>query len=263
MSTDPHAAFERQRQLQAAYRRRQNSQREDLREAARLLIPDHGMAVTLAQLAVQAGLSRRVAAGLVLGVADLAVDLVCRAWHALIEATAPTPGATPTDFLVRLIECLRADAPAHRVWQAIQCGLPPRHRDTIAAGESLLNLAIAEGLRDICPALPAASATLGGRVLALARNAAYDPAQPDSRAEAAVIASLLPQLAARPDAAPAPSPVPLRPAEPTSLAAPPCPARPAAMPSLPAAPAPPPPAWSIPQPRGPHPRAQDPPARAA
>jgi hypothetical protein len=256
MTTDPYAAFERQRQREAAHRRRQQSQREDLREAARLLIPDHGMSVTLAQLAVQARISRHVAAGLVLGVADLAVDLVCRAWHAMIEATAPTPGATPEHFLARLIECLRAEAPAHRVWQAIHCGLPPRHQESLAAAEALLDLATGEGLRELCPDLPGHSATLGGRVLALARHAAYHPARPDSRAEAAVIAALLPLLAAQPAAAPAPPAAHASPPEPTECHHP---ARPGRSPATPPpAATPPPPAWAIPRPRG-----QDPPARAA
>jgi hypothetical protein len=281
MCADPYAALERQRQREAAHRRRQESQREDLRFAARTLIPDHGCSVTLAQLAVQARLSRHTARGLYHSATDLAVDLVCHAWRALIEAAAPAPGMTPETFCACLIGALRADPAAHRVWGAIQCGLPPRHQQTLAEAEAFLWLAIGEALREICPALPAAgSKQLGGRILALARHAAHDPAAGPPEAEAPLLAAILPPL---------PAAAPAAPAEPatTAAASPPrairaeasgCPSRlpqppaaagglprpPAAAGGLPRPPAaagvagPAPAAWALPRPHGP-----DPPARAA
>jgi len=202
MTTDPHAAQERQRQREAAHQRRQESRREALRHAARVLIPDHGLCITLGELAAQAGLSRSVAVGLYAKVADVAVDLVCHTWRALIETTAPTQDTTVEDFLARLIQALRADTAAHRVWQAIQCGLPPRHRETMAEAEAFLALAMGEALREICPAIQAdASAEIGDRILNLARHAAYAASAPDPRAEAALIADLLPRFQAQPAAA--------------------------------------------------------------
>ena len=243
MDTDPYAAYERQRQREAAHRRRQESRREDLRYAARVLIPDHGLCITLGQLAVQAGLSRHATARLYATVADLAVDLVCRTWRALIETTAPTADSTPEDFLARLIQALRDDTPAHRVWQAIQCGLPPRHRQTMAEAEAFLALAIGEGLREICPAIPRdASAALGDRVLTLARHAAYAAAAPDPRAEAAVIADLLPRFYPASAATAVVAPI----------AAPRADIPPATMPA--------PPVWALPRPL---PNGHDPPRRVA
>ncbi len=93
MDTGPEAAYQRQQQREAIQRRRQESRRDDLRHAASRMIPDHGLSVTLGQLAALAGLSRTIARGLFPTVADVAVDLVCRTWRKLIETTAPRPKA--------------------------------------------------------------------------------------------------------------------------------------------------------------------------
>ncbi len=271
MCADPYAAEQRQRQRQAALQRRQQSQREDLRHAACTLIPDHGLSVSLGQLAAQVGLSRHAAAGLYPGVADLAVDLVCRSFRALIETTAPRPGDTPENVCARLIQALRTEAAAQRVWQAIHCGLPPRHRETLAHEETFLAFAMGEALREIRPAPVEASAEIGGQVLALARHAA-DAAARDLQAEAARIAAILPLLAPAPEAAPpalespaqpdvSPPRERTRPAAPAPAAVPRPPAPPAlgqpALPRLPILPAQPPP-WAMPARHG-----RDPPARAA
>jgi DNA-binding transcriptional regulator YbjK len=195
MDTDPEAAYERRRQREAARRRREESRREDLCHAASRMIPDHGLAVRLGQIAVVAGLSRQVATSLYASVADLAVDVVCRAWRALIETTAPTPNMTTQDFLTRLIQALRADKAAHQVWQTIQCGLLSRNRRTMDDAEAFLAMAIGQALREIRPDLPHHAATeVGDRVLSLARHAAYAASAPDPRAEAALIAGLLPHF---------------------------------------------------------------------
>jgi hypothetical protein len=195
MNTDPEAAYERQQHREAARRRREESRRDDLRYVASQMIPDHGLAVTLGQIAAVARVSRQVAVGLYPSVAELAVELVCRAWRALIETTAPTPDMTTEDFLARLIQALRADTAAHHVWQAIHCGLPPRNHRTLAEAEVFLVRAIGQALREIRPDIPADAATeVADRVLSLARHAAYAASAPDPRAEAALIADLLPRF---------------------------------------------------------------------
>jgi hypothetical protein len=247
MDTDPEAAYERRRQREAAHQRRQESRRDDLRHAASVLIPDQGLSVTLTQLAAQARVSRGVAVGLYPSVAAVAVDLVCSTWRKLIETTAPTQETTPEDFLTRLIRTLRADKAAHLVWQAIHCGLQPHLQRTLAHADSFLAMAIGQAVREICPAIPAEAATeLGDRVLSLARHAAYAASAPDPRAEAALIAELLPRFytasAAVAEAVPAPTPTP------------------APRPEISPTEAPARPAWTLPRPL---PNGHDPPRRMA
>jgi hypothetical protein len=250
MDADPEAAYERRRQREAAHQRRQESRREDLRHAAGVLIPDQGLSVTLTQLAAQARVSRGVAAGLYPSVAAVAVDLVCRTWRALIESTAPTPETKPEDFIARLIEALRAGKAAHRVWQAMHCGLQPSLHKTLAHAEAFLALAIGEGLREISPCIPREAATeIGDRVLSLARHAAYAASAPDPRVEAALIADLLPRLHTVPAAA--------ADAVAAHIAAP-CAEIPPA--EIPPAEVPAPPAWTLPRPL---PNGHDPPRRMA
>jgi hypothetical protein len=245
MDTDPEAAYERRRQREAAHERRQESRRDDLRHAASLMIPDRGLSVTFVQLAALARVSRGVAVGLYASVADVAVDLVCSTWRKLIETTAPTPETTPKDFLARLIEALRAGKAAHRVWQAIHCGLPPRLHQTMIEAEAFLALCIGDSLREICPAIPREAATeVGDRILSLARHSAYAASAPDPRAEAALIAELLPcfytQPAAVAEAVTAPTAAPRA--------------------QIPPAEVPAPPAWTLPRPL---PNGHDPPCRVA
>jgi AcrR family transcriptional regulator len=195
METDPEAAYERQQQRERIRRRREESRRDDLRYAASQMIPDHGLAITLGQIATLARVSRQVATALYPSVADLAVELVCRAWRALIETTAPTPEMTTEDFLARLIQALRADHATHRVWQTIHSGLLPRTRRTMDEAEAFLAMAIGQALREIRPDIPHdAAAEVGDRVLSLARHAAYAASAPDPHVEAALIADLLPRF---------------------------------------------------------------------
>jgi hypothetical protein len=246
MDTDPEAAYERRRQREAAHQRRQESRRDDLRHAASVLIPDQGLSVTLTQLAAQARVSRGVAVGLYPSVASVAVDLVCRTWRKLIETTAPTPETTPEDLLARLIEALRAGKAAHRVWQAIQCGLQPHLQRTLAEAEAFLALCIGEALREICPAIPREAATeVGDRVLSLARHAAYAASAPDPRAEAVLIADLLPRFYKTSAAVAEAVAVP-------TMAAPRAEIAPTKVPALPA--------WTLPRPL---PNGHDPPRRIA
>jgi hypothetical protein len=245
MDTDPEAAYERRRKREAAQQRRQESRRDDLRHAASVLIPDYGLSLTLTQLAAQARVSRGVAVGLYPSVAHVAVDLVCRTWRKLIETTAPTPETTAEDFLTRLIEALRAGKDAHRVWQAIHCGLQARLHQTLAEAEAFLSLCIGDSLREICPAIPReAAAEVGDRVLSLARHAAYAASAPYPRAEAALIAELLPRFytasAAVADAVAAPIETPRA--------------------EIPPAEVPAPAAWTLPQPL---PNGHDPPRQIA
>jgi hypothetical protein len=200
MCADPETALARHHQRQAAHRRRQNSQRDDLFAAARVLIPEHGLAIALGRIAVFAGLSRHAAQGLFNATTDLATALVRLAFLALIETVAAPEAATAEHFVARLIVAIRADAPAHRIHQALACGAAAWQRETIAAAEHLLVLTIAECLTAVCPDLPA-EAGLARRVLALARQAALAPDAPDAQAEAAVIAGMLAASLARPAAA--------------------------------------------------------------
>jgi hypothetical protein len=251
MDTDPDAAYERRRQREAAHQRRQESRRDDLRHAASVLIPDQGLSVTLTQLAAQARVSRGVAVGLYPSVAALAVDLVCRTWRALIETTAPTQETTPEDFIARLVEALRAGKAAHLVWQAIQCGLQPHLQRTLTEAEAFLAMAIGEALREIRPSIPRETAIeLGDRVLSLARHAAYAASAPDPRAEAALIADILPRFyiaSAAAAATTAAAPSNRTPATPPQ----PAPIPPAMVP---------PPVWTFPHPL---PNGHDPPRRMA
>jgi hypothetical protein len=250
MDKDPEAAYERRQHRGAARRRREESRREDLCHAASQMIPDHGLSVRLGQIAVVARVSRQVATSLYASVADLAVDVVCRAWRALIETTAPTPDMTTEDFLVRLIQTLRADTNAHRVWQTIQCGLQSRNRRTMDHAEAFLAMAIGQALREIRKDIPHDVATeVGDRVLSLARHAAYAASAPDPRAEAALIADLLPRFyTASPEAVAAVA---------EDVAAPPIAAPRADIPHAEVAA---PPAWTLPRPL---PNGHDPPRRMA
>jgi len=247
MSPDPEAAYERRQQREAARRRREESRRDDLRHAASQMIPDHGLAITLGQIGALARVSRQVATALYPSVAELAVELVCRAWRALIETTAPTPDMTTEDFLARLIQALRANQDAHRVWQTIHSGLQRRNRLTLADAETFLAMAIGEALREIRPDIPQHAATeVGDRVLSLARHSAYAKSAPDPRAEAALIAALLPHFYTASAEATAPA------AAADAVAAP--------RAEIPPAEAPAPPAWTLPHPL---PNGHDPPRHTA
>jgi len=247
MDRDPEAAYERQQKREATRRRREESRRADLRYAASRMIPDHGLAVTLGQIAALARVSRQVATGLYPSVADLAVDVVCRAWRALIEATAPEPDTTLEDFLARLIEALRADKATHRVWQTIHSGLQSRTHQTLMEAEAFLTRCIGQALREIRPDIPHdAAAEVADRVLSLARHAAYAASAPDPRAEAALIADLLSRFY-----------TPSAEAE-VAIAAPTIAAPPRA--EIPPAEVPEPPAWTLPRPL---PNGHDPPRRMA
>jgi hypothetical protein len=250
MKTDPEAAYERQQHRERLRRRREESRRQDLCHAASRMIPDHGLAITLGQIACLARVSRLVAAALYPSVADLAVDVVCRAWRALIEITAPTPDMTTEDFLARLIHALRADTATHRVWQTIHSGLQSRTQRTMAEAEAFLTMCIGQALREIRPDIPAAATTeVGDRVLSLARHAAYAPSAPDPRAEAALIAALLPHFYQASAEATAPA---------EAVAAAPFIAAPRA--EIPHAEVPAPPAWTLPRPL---PNGHDPPGQVA
>jgi len=253
MNPDPEAAYERRRQREARHERRQESRRQDLCYAASRMIPDHGLALTLGQIAAVARLSRGVAMGLYPSVADLAVDLVCRAWRALIETTAPKPDMTTEDFLARLIQALRADQAAHCVWQTIRSGLQSRNRKTMIEAEAFLTRCIGQALQEIRKDIPIdAAAEVADRVLCLARHAAYAASAPDPRAEAALIAKLLPRLYSASAEAPASSDAAAATVAVPPIAAPPAEVAPAEVSA--------PPAWTLPPPL---PNGHDPPRRMA
>jgi hypothetical protein len=217
-------AYALQQRLQQTRRHRRASQREDLFHAARILIPEHGIAIALARIAVHAGLSRHAAAALFNATSDLATELVRRAWHALIEATAPTADTTPAQFLAGLIRALRDDPAVHRIHQTLACGTPAWQRTTIAEAETLLARGVAQGLRDTWPDRGAdIGETLGRRVLVLLRDAAFAPHAPNPDAEAALITAVAAATLAYDSpntAAPARLPPTLRPPAPVAPVAP-------------------------------------------
>jgi len=205
------AALQRQAARDAMRRRRQQTQRDDLLEAARALLPDHGLALPYPQFAVEANVPRHAAAGLYNGTGDLAAAYVRREVYRLIERTAPAEGASPADFLAHLIEAMRAAPEPHRVLRAMECGLPPRLLAAARETDILLARAVGVGLREVWPEIPAhAAEDIGRRALALVRDAACQPHAPPARAEAALIVAMVaPAVAARAaepamDAAPAP-----------------------------------------------------------
>jgi hypothetical protein len=115
--------------------------------------------------------------------------------------------------------------------------------------EAFLAMAIGQALREIRPDLPHHAATeVGDRVLSLARHAAYAASAPDPRAEAALIADLLPRFYTASAEATAPA---------EAVAAPPI-AAPRA--EIPPAEVPAPPAWTLPRPL---PNGHDPPRHVA
>jgi hypothetical protein len=112
--------------------------------------------------------------------------------YALMEAIAPTPDSTPQDFIAGLIRAIRADAAAHRIQAALCCGTERWQRETIDHAEYLLAFSVTQGLQETWPALDAHDlALMGGRVLALARQAALADAAPDAGAEAAFIIAMI------------------------------------------------------------------------
>jgi hypothetical protein len=76
MWTETNSPLARQHQRQAARRRLRDSQREDLIAAARVLIPLHGLGISLGRIAVHAGLTRHAALALFNATTDLATVMV-------------------------------------------------------------------------------------------------------------------------------------------------------------------------------------------
>jgi WAS/WASL-interacting protein len=148
------AALQRHAAREALRRRRQQAQRDDLLEAARALLPDHGLTLSYPRFAVEANVPRHTAAGLYNGTGDLAAAFVRREIYRLIEQTAPTKGASPADFLTQLIEAMRAAPEPHRVLRAMECGLPPRLLAAARETDVLLARAVGIGLSEVWPAPP-------------------------------------------------------------------------------------------------------------
>jgi len=210
-------ALARRRRLLEARRRWQASQCRDLLDAARVLILEHGLRVPLGHIAVHAGLPRQAARAMFNSTAAVATELVRRALYALMEAIAPTPDSTPQDFIAGLIRAIRADAAAHRIQAALSCGTERWQRETIDHAEYLLAFSVTQGLQETWPELAAQDlAPMGGRVLALARQAALANAAPDAGAEAAFIIAMIAAglghatAASRPPARPRPAAKPPR-----------------------------------------------------
>jgi len=201
------AALQRQAARDALRRRRQQTQRDDLLEAARALLPDHGLALPLPRFAVHANVPRYTAAGLYNGTGELAAAYVTRAIYHLIERTAPADGASPADFLAHLIEAMRAAPEPHRVIRAMECGQTPRLLAAAREADLLLARAVGMGLAEVWPANPSqpapaippeATEDIGHRALALLHAAARAPHAPPARAEAALIVEMLaPVIASR------------------------------------------------------------------
>jgi hypothetical protein len=201
------AALQRQAARDALRRRRQQTQRDDLLEAAHALLPDQGLALPFPKFAVHANVPRTIAAGLYNGTAELAAAYVTREIYRLIERTAPADGASPIDFLAHLIDSMRANPQPHRVLRAMECGLTPRLLATAHEADLILARAVGLGLSEVWPANPShaapaippqATEDIGRRALALLREAARAPHAPPARAEAELIVEMLaPVIASR------------------------------------------------------------------
>lgn len=194
------------------------ARREQLAAAACLLMPDHGIGVPVARLAVQAGMPVRAARAIYNAGADVALDAVRVAWHDVIDRSAPVPGDRPAEFVARVIHALRMVRGAERIAQAMVCGALHWQREAVAEAEAFLAFALGGGLGDTLapagPVLPAAGfAAVGAPLLALARLAAADT-RPVDAAAARIAAMLLPAIdaaiaeAAAAPPAPAPAPCP-------------------------------------------------------
>lgn len=144
MRYDPYDADERRERREAERARLRGVQREELIAAARVMLPEHGLALPLGRLAVEAGVARTTAAALFDNSGAVAAALVQAALLRLTEAVSPAPGLAAT--VARLIMALRAEAPALRIRAAFACGTPRYHRDRLAHAEQLLALAVAESL---------------------------------------------------------------------------------------------------------------------
>lgn len=139
----PYAA--RWQRRQAALRRLRDSQRQDLRDAARELLTQHGLqGVSVGRLGMHAGMPPTTAQKLYPSVSDVALDLVVRALRALGEAVGEPAGLEP--LVAGLIAAMAADAPAHRIHQATCCGFIGWHRDRLATAEALLTAIVADAL---------------------------------------------------------------------------------------------------------------------
>jgi hypothetical protein len=201
------AALQRQAARDAMRRRRQQTQRDDLLEAAHALLPDQGLALPYPKFAVHANVPRTIAAGLYNGTAELAAAYVTREIYRLIERTTPAEGASPVDFLAHLIESMRAVPQPHRVIRAMECGLTPRLLATAHEAELILARAVGLGLSEVWPANPShaapaippqATEDIGRRALALLHEAARASHPRPARAEAALIVEMLaPAIASR------------------------------------------------------------------
>ncbi|WP_048860809.1 hypothetical protein, partial [Acidisphaera rubrifaciens] len=141
--------LERQKRREDRAARLRAEQMEMLLASARTLIPDHGIAVPLARVAVHAGVPRRVAAALVSTTVDLAVALVCTSLRALIDTTAPCASDTPAEYAARLVRAVHGDAPAHRIHWALTCGLPGWQRAEVDAAADFLALALGATLFEL------------------------------------------------------------------------------------------------------------------
>ncbi|WP_048860577.1 hypothetical protein, partial [Acidisphaera rubrifaciens] len=146
-SDDPARAFRRRRQrLEEARARWEGEQRDMLIAAARMLLPDHGLALPLGRIAVQAGLPPSTARRLFNSTVDLAATMVHQAWMRLVEATAE--GETAEAMLAHLILAMRADRALQRIHAALACGAAPWQRQTIDGAEAGLALAVGMALHD-------------------------------------------------------------------------------------------------------------------
>lgn len=198
---DPARAFRRRRQkLEAARCRWEAEQREVLIAAARTLLPDHGLALPIGRIAVQAGLPVATARRLFNSTVDLAATMVHHAWMRLIECTAE--GDTAEAMLTRLILEMRTDRALQRIHAALTCGAPLWQRQNIDTAEAGLALAVGIALHDRVPSLARLPAdALGQQALALLRVAVLVRPAADARVEARTIAAMLDAAAL---AAPAP-----------------------------------------------------------
>lgn len=233
-----------------ARQRLRATRREALLEAARVLLPDHGIAYPLARIAVHAGLPRAAASSLFNATTDVATELVCRDWAALAEimpgeahADAATAEAA-TAYVARLIGRLRAYRRTQIIRDGLSCGAAgwqiQRMEDVEATlartvGRALLGQAAAGLSAD---AAAGAALSLGRLTLALCGVVVRRASRVDAVAEARIIVAMLAPTVAILLAPPVPAPVSAAARPKVPAPAVPAPAVPAPMATRPAAPTP-------------------------
>lgn len=234
-----------------ARQRLRATRREALLEAARVLLPDHGIAYPLARIAVHAGLPRAAASSLFNATTDVATELVCRDWAALTAEIMPgeahadaATAEAATAYVAWLIGRLRAYRRTQIIRDGLSCGAAGWQIQRIEDAEATLARTIGRALLGqaaaglSADAVAGAALSLGRLTLALCGVVVRRASRVDAVAEARIIVAMLAPTVAILLAPPVPAPVSAAARPKVPAPAVPAPAVPAPMATRPAAPTP-------------------------